>query len=105
MLNRDETDDDKDLLTDGQEQAIGTDPCAADSDGDGVEDGYEYQSARDLNDDEHQQPNAYLPYPGKRPYPNALFKDAGVDYDGDVLTLRRGVLALEARSACARCRR
>ena len=87
VLNRDEADDDKDLLTDGQEQAIGTDSCAVDSDGDGVEDGYEYQSARDLNDDEHQQPNDYKPYPGKRPYPNPLFKDAGVDYDGDVLTL------------------
>ena len=87
VLNRDEGDDDKDLLPDGQEQAIGTDPCSSDSDGDGVEDGYEYQSARDLNDDEHQDPNDYLPYPGKRPYPNPLFKDAGIDYDGDVLTL------------------
>ena len=28
-----------------------------------------------------------LPYPEKRPYPNALFADAGVDYDGDSLTL------------------
>ena len=32
-------------------------------------------------------PNTYLPYPGKRPYPNALFADADVDYDGDSLTL------------------
>jgi hypothetical protein len=87
VLNRDESDDDKDLLTDGQEQAIGTDPCSADSDGDGVTDGYEYQSARDLNDDEDQQPNDYLPYPGARPYPNPLFSDANVDYDGDSLTL------------------
>ena len=87
VLNRDETDDDKDLLTDGQEQAIGTDPCSADSDRDGVADGYEYQSARDLNDDEDQQPNDYLPYPGARPYPNPLFADADVDYDGDSLTL------------------
>jgi hypothetical protein len=87
VLNRDEADDDKDLLTDGQEQAIGTNPCASDSDGDSVQDGYEFQSAVDLNDDEHQQPNASLPYPGKRPYPNALFADAGVDYDGDTLTL------------------
>ncbi len=38
----------------------------ADSDGDGVEDGYEYQSARDLNDDEYQSPDTYLPVPGKR---------------------------------------
>ena len=87
VLNRDEGDDDKDLLPDGQEQTIGTDPCSSDTDGDGVQDGYEYQSARDLNNDEHQQPNEYLPYPGKRPYPNPLFKDSGIDYDGDVLTL------------------
>jgi hypothetical protein len=87
ILNRDESDDDKDLLPDTLETSIGTDPCNADSDGDGVEDGYEYQSAKDLNDDEHQQPNAYQPYPGKRPYPNPLFADADVDYDGDSLTL------------------
>ena len=88
VLNRDEADDDKDLLTDGDEQAIGTNPCAADSDGDGVEDGYEFKSALDLNDDEHQSPNSSLPYPGRKPYPNPLFADAGIDYDGDVLTLR-----------------
>jgi hypothetical protein len=87
VLNRDESDDDKDLLDDGTETAIGTNPCAGDTDGDGVEDGFEYQSAKDLNDDEHQDPNAILPYPGKRPYPNPLFTDASVDYDGDSLTL------------------
>ena len=42
-----------------------------------MEDGYEYQSAVDLNDDEYQSPNDVLPYPGKRPYPNPLFTDAG----------------------------
>ena len=86
-LNRDETDDDNDLLSDSLETSIGTDPCAADTDGDRVVDGYEYQSAKDLNDDEHQQPNELLPYPGKRPYPNALFADGELDYDGDSLTL------------------
>jgi hypothetical protein len=85
--NNDESDDDKDLLDDGTETAIGTNPCAVDTDGDGVEDGFEYQSAKDLNDDEHQDPNSILPYPGKRPYPNPLFADANVDYDGDSLTL------------------
>jgi hypothetical protein len=81
-------DDDNDLLADITEKAIGTDGCKLDTDGDGVEDGYEYQSAKDLNDDEYQgDPNQVLPYPGKRPYPNPLFKDAGVDYDGDVLRL------------------
>ena len=63
-------------------------PAAPTRTSDGVEDGYEYQSARDLNDDEYQSPNAYLPYPGKRPYANPLDKgDADIDHDGDSLTL------------------
>jgi len=59
----------------------------ADTDGDAVPDGYEYQSAHDLNDDEYQDPNTWQPYPGNRPYPNPLDKDADVDHDGDSLTL------------------
>ena len=51
------------------------------------QDGYEIQSARDLNDDEYQIAQSVLPYPEKRPYPNALFADSGTDYDGDSLTL------------------
>ena len=83
-----DADDDNDLLADITEKAIGTDACKLDTDGDGVEDGYEYQSAKDLNDDEYQgDPNQVLPYPGKRPYPNPLYQDAKLDYDGDVLTL------------------
>ena len=73
-------DSDKDLISDVREHEIGTDPCSKDSDADGVSDGYEYYSALDLNS------NA-LPYPGKMPYPNALFADNTVDYDGDGLTL------------------
>jgi hypothetical protein len=88
VLNRDQDDDDSDLLSDSVETSIGTNPCVVDTDGDSVEDGYEYQSARDLNDDEYQgDPNQILPYPGKRPYPNPLFGDATLDYDGDSLTL------------------
>ena len=87
MTNAADTDDDNDLLLDTTEQSLGLDPCHVDSDRDGVEDGYEYQSAWDLNDDEYQDPNQIVPYPGKRPYPNPLFKDADVDYDGDSLTL------------------
>jgi hypothetical protein len=71
-------DDDDDLLPDGTELEIRTNPCVADSDGDKLLDGWEYMSALDLNT------NA-LPYPAKRPYPNALFSDAGVDHDGDGL--------------------
>ncbi len=49
-------------------------------------DGYEYQPAVDLN---HYPTSPSLPYPGKRPYPNALDpSDAGTDYDGDGMELR-----------------
>ena len=82
-----ETDDDGDLLDDETELRYKTDGCKADSDGDGATDGYEIQSARDLNDDEYQFAQSVLPYPEKRPYPNALFADSDVDYDGDSLTL------------------
>jgi hypothetical protein len=83
-----DTDDDNDLLIDTLEKSLKLDGCSADTDEDGVEDGYEYQSARDLNDDEHQNPNHYLPYPAKRPYPNSLDgTDAGTDHDGDDLSL------------------
>jgi hypothetical protein len=80
-------DPDGDLLASSLEAQIGTDACNADTDNDGVGDGFEYQSARDLNDDEYQNPNAFLPYPGKRPYANPLDPDADTDYDRDSLTL------------------
>jgi hypothetical protein len=80
-------DEDHDLLDAALENNLGLDACNPDSDGDTVPDGYEYKSAIDLNDDEYQDPNTTLPYPGKRPYPNALDKDADVDHDGDSLTL------------------
>jgi thrombospondin type 3 repeat protein/IPT/TIG domain-containing protein len=75
-----DTDDDNDGLSDDLEVQVHTDPCKKDTDGDGAEDGFEYYSAQDLNS------NA-LPYPGKRPYPNALdASDGGKDFDGDGLT-------------------
>lgn len=75
-------DADHDLLSNAVEASLGTNPCAADSDSDGITDGYEYQAGRDYNS------NA-LPYPGKRPYPNALDPtDGNTDHDGDGLTLR-----------------
>jgi hypothetical protein len=81
-------DADGDLLSNATEKSIHTNPCSSDTDGDGVSDGFEYQSARDLNDDEDQNPNLYAPYPGKRPYPNPLYSgDANTDFDGDSLTL------------------
>ncbi len=88
LPNRTDADDDNDRLADTLEERIGTDGCKADSDGDGVQDGYEYRSAIDLNDDEYQAPNVALPFPGKRPYPNPLDgSDAGRDYDGDGLPM------------------
>jgi hypothetical protein len=88
VLNRDESDDDKDLLSDDLEARLGIDPCNMDTDGDGVEDGFEYKSAVDLNNDEYQDPNASVPSPDARPYPNPRDgSDANEDYDGDSLTL------------------
>jgi hypothetical protein len=89
QINRVDTDDDNDLLPDASEKAYKLDPCKPDTDGDGAEDGYEFASARDLNDDEHQRAiNMNVPYPEKRPYPNPLDgTDASTDHDGDSLTL------------------
>jgi hypothetical protein len=87
VLNGAETDMDNDLLTNDQETQLGLDACKADTDGDGAQDGYEYQSALDLNRQNSFGAPSAAPYPGKRPYPNPLFADAGVDYDSDGLTL------------------
>ncbi len=90
QLNSTDVDDDNDLLLDATEKGLPfpTDPCKYDTDGDGIGDGYEYRSARDLNNDEYQNLNAFLPYPGKKPYPNPLdASDASTDFDGDSLTL------------------
>ena len=48
-----------------------------------VEDGYEYQSALDLN---HYPRSIPLPYPGKRPYPNPLDPGDGVPAGRHVTT-------------------
>jgi IPT/TIG domain-containing protein len=83
------SDPDNDLLSTSTESQINTDPCRTDTDGDGIEDGFEFQSAIDLNDDEYEEPNESKPYPGKRPYPNPLDpSDGDTDYDRDVLTQR-----------------
>jgi hypothetical protein len=77
-----EEDDDNDLLTDVEETRFKTNACNPDSDGDGMEDGWEYYSALDLN-------SRAVPYPGKRPYPNPLDgADAMYDHDGDGLFQR-----------------
>jgi hypothetical protein len=85
----DSSDHDGDLLSNSRELDLGLDPCSADTDGDSVSDGYEFQAAVDLN---HYPNSTPLPYPGKRPYPNPLDPTDGVpngtDYDGDGLALR-----------------
>jgi hypothetical protein len=90
VANKNDGDDDGDLLSDVYERSLSKllDTCKADTDEDGVEDGYEYQSARDLNDDEGQNANEYTPYPRKLPFPNPLDgTDGDTDHDGDDLTL------------------
>jgi hypothetical protein len=85
--NNEETDMDNDLLSNDDEKTLGLDPCAADTDLDGVEDGYEWFSALDLNRTVLFGERPPTPYPAKRPYPNPLFADAEIDYDGEGLTL------------------
>jgi hypothetical protein len=80
VLNSVETDDDNDLLDDEEEFKLKLDSCNPDFDGDGVEDGFEHQSAIDLN-------KGALPFPAKTSYPNPMFNDANTDYDGDGLDL------------------
>jgi len=81
VVTSDTTDTDKDGLSDALEKKIGTNPCLLDSDADGIADGYEYESALDLN-------SRALPYAGKKPYPNPLDgSDATIDFDGDGLTM------------------
>jgi len=83
-------DDDNDHLTDALEVALKLKPCGADTDGDTLEDGWEYEAALDLNWRDHPQSGRPpLPYPGKRPYPNPLdATDADVDHDSDGLSAR-----------------
>lgn len=86
QICQDDADHDNDLLGNDLEKQIGTDPCLEDTDGDQMSDGWEYWSAKDLN-------IKALPYPGKRPFTNALDPSDGgagafsaIDFDGDGLT-------------------
>ena len=82
---KDDSDHDNDLLSNDLELQIGTDPCIEDTDADHISDGWEYYAAKDLN-------IKAVPYPGKRPFPNALdpsdggTKFSSYDFDGDGLT-------------------
>ncbi len=81
VLTSETTDTDKDGMSDALETRVKTDPCLLDSDADGVSDGFEYESALDLN-------SRALPYPGKRQWPNPLDpSDPGFDFDQDGLSM------------------
>jgi hypothetical protein len=80
-------DEDADGMPNGVELTYHVDPCNPDTDGDGLLDGYEYDSARDLNS--HDAGVSGNPYPGDRPWPNPLdASDTNDDFDGDGLTLK-----------------
>ena len=71
---------DSDGLSNALEKSLGTNPCNPDTDGDGMTDGWEYESALDLN-------SRAVPYPASRPYTNPLDpNDGNIDHDGDGLT-------------------
>ena len=69
VLNGVDLDDDNDLLADALELTLKLDPCVGDTDGDGVEDGFEYQSAIDLNNDDYQRRTSSPRTRGKRAVP------------------------------------
>ena len=74
-----DADHDDDLLSNDDELRFGTDPCLRDTDRDGSSDGWEFHAAKDLN-------LKAVPYPERRPYPNALDpSDRKIDFDGDGL--------------------
>jgi hypothetical protein len=80
ISNAAESDDDNDLMSDALELDLGLDSCSPDTDGDQMQDAFEYWSAKDLN-------HKAVPYPGKKPYPNPLdASDGAIDFDGDTLT-------------------
>jgi hypothetical protein len=90
LRNSADVDDDNDFLSDVLEVSLKLNTCNSDTDGDGMTDGWEYQSAVDLNNPGCNTP-AYptpctpaLPYPWKVAYPNPLDGgDGGIDFDGD----------------------
>jgi hypothetical protein len=76
-------DQDSDGMPSATERTYHLDPCIADTDGDGMVDGYEYQVALDLNNN-----GSALPYPGTGPWPRPwAATDGSEDFDGDGLTL------------------
>jgi hypothetical protein len=104
--------DDADGLSDAFEAQIKTDRCSVDTDGDGMEDGWEYTSAFDLNRESCPNPDPYpspcqaaqpAQYPVKKPYPNPLDpNDLNTDFDGDWLSAGLEHLAWKRKVGTAR---
>src|SRR5215213_1729566 len=90
QANAVDLDDDNDFLSDALEVSLKLNTCNPDTDGDGMTDGWEYQSAIDLNNAGCNTPayptpcTSATPYPWKVPYPNPLDgTDGSRDFDGD----------------------
>jgi hypothetical protein len=89
LRNSADADDDNDFLTDVLEVSLKLNTCNSDTDGDGMQDGWEYQSAVDqntpgCNTPGYPTPCSAVPYPWKVAYPNPLDGgDGGIDFDGD----------------------
>ena len=78
-----DADDDNDGLSDAIEVQYKMSTCNVDTDGDGMWDSFEFESALDLN-------YRSLPYPGKKPWPNPLdSSDQRADFDGDGLYMEQ----------------
>ncbi|MGH2907331.1 MAG: IPT/TIG domain-containing protein [Solirubrobacterales bacterium] len=80
IINSLDTDDDNDMLPDTTEQAIGTDLCNSDTDGDIASDFYEYTVLSQYNG------SPPLNFPNLTSPSNPLVGDSGRDLDGDLLS-------------------
>ena len=90
VANRDDADDDNDGLDDGLARECPSAPTAASSTPTATRSATATSTAPRSTSTTTTtgHPAQSLPFPGKRPYPNALDgEDAGTDYDGDGLTL------------------
>jgi IPT/TIG domain len=77
-----QNDNDHDSIPNIEELRDTMDPCNPDTDGDTISDGYEWDSARDLNQ------GVPPTYPSRRPWPNPLDpSDINSDFDGDGLRM------------------
>ena len=101
-LNSVETDDDKRSARRTDDRDCASRPTAVQAptrDGDGVDGRLRVSSRRATSTTTSTRSPDRPALPRKRPYPNPLFADAGVDYDGDSLTLGEEYRAVAGRYA------